>query len=183
MDMANSNADDFLSKIRSKYSFLAGGEAPKKHADITQTLGIDSSKGTVLDKMSYSGIQHMNPPNPYAPDSLSNGPSRRSSSVADGRSSIHFDKHIGGYTAFPSRSQLPSLASTHHLPVRVAAGGTRVDLKPQPSGEFKSRFLDKVRERKASEHTSSNTSQLTERVMAKIHKDQPASETPLPVEA
>ena len=174
MDMANSNADDFLNKIRSKYSFLTHKDSSRNSSDITQSLAIEYPRGGAYDRMSYAGIIHLNstlPVSNFTPTSdnlifnYGSGQARRALSVADGRSSIHYDKNIGGYTAFPSRNALPSSVSTHR------------NTNSSKGGEFKSRFLDKVREKRASaiEH-SPGTSQLADRVMAKIQKDQPVNE-------
>ncbi|ESO07347.1 hypothetical protein HELRODRAFT_191151 [Helobdella robusta] len=225
MDTSTSiSADDFLAKIRNKYSFLNPSSAADDRQTTTATNKSSTSnssyrnsyasnngyepssssssssflyssyKGTtkgagsntsdissILGK--YSSGKYSNPGS-GSYDNYGNK-SKRALSVSDirsggvgGSSSIHYDRNLGGYTTTPSSASTNYRSGSGLTRLSVDIGsstgsnyriGSSSNSNPSSGGEFKSRFLDKVREKKsaAMEH-SPGTSMLADRVRARI---------------
>ena len=239
MDTSSSiSADDFLAKMRSKYSFLSpnhtgddiSSTSNRMHANSRSSgyrplsstqSGHDSYRSRLEEPSSYlsvksiggrgpspssiydapgsryslssggsrysglSGLSHTSPHTSYEPKS------RRAASVSDVRSGVHYDRHLGGYTtggysgyggSTSGSASRYGLGATSRYSDSSNQLYTPSHSSSTPSGgEFKSRFLDKVREKRSSVGSPSSSSHdLADRVRARLSNSKAAASYDLP---
>lgn len=241
MDTSSSiSADDFLAKMRSKYSFLSPShtgddisssssrmhvnsrssgyrplsstqsghdsyrsrleEPSSSYLSVKSIGGRGPSPSSIYDSpgsryslasggsrySGLSGLSHTSPQTSYEPKS------RRAASVSDVRSGVHYDRHLGGYTtggysgyggSTSGGASRYGLGATSRYSDSSNQLYTPSHSSSTPSGgEFKSRFLDKVREKRSSVGSSSSSSShdLADRVRARLNNSKAASSYDLP---